>query len=42
MGKVENIQKDSMDLIPSPSPSVEIQIIGETSLLEVIRLNIVG
>ena len=41
MGKVENIQKDSMDLIP-PSPSVEIQIIGETSLLEVIRLNIVG
>ena len=26
--KVENILKGSLDLIPSPSPSVEIQIIG--------------
>jgi len=27
-GKVENILKGSMDLIPSPSPSVKIQIMG--------------
>ena len=27
-GKVEKIQKDRLDLIPSPSPSVKIQIIG--------------
>ena len=27
-GKVEKIQEDSLDLIPSPSPSVKIQIIG--------------
>ena len=26
--KVENIQGDSLELIPSPSPSVNIQIIG--------------
>ena len=26
--KVENILKGSLDLIPSPSPSVKIQIIG--------------
>ena len=26
--KVENIHKDSLDLIPSSSPSVKIQIIG--------------
>ena len=26
--KVEKILKDSLDLIPSPSPSVKIQIIG--------------
>jgi hypothetical protein len=26
--KVEKILKDSLDLIPSPSPSVEIQIMG--------------
>ena len=26
--KVENIQKDSLDSIPSPSPLVKIQIIG--------------
>ena len=28
LGKVENNLKGSLDLIPSPSPSVEIQIIG--------------
>ena len=28
-GKVEKIQEDSLDSIPSPSPSVKIQIIGE-------------
>ena len=27
-GKVENIYEDSLDLIPSPSPSVKVQIIG--------------
>ena len=27
-GKVENIYEDSPDLIPSPSPSVKVQIIG--------------
>ena len=27
-GKVENILKGSLDLIPSPSPSVKIQIMG--------------
>ena len=27
-GKVENILKDSLDSIPSPSPSLKIQIIG--------------
>ena len=27
-GKVENILKDSLDLIPAPSPSVNIQIMG--------------
>ena len=27
-GRVEKIQEDSLDLIPSPSPSVKIQIIG--------------
>jgi hypothetical protein len=27
--KVENIEEDSLDSIPSPSPSVKIQIIGE-------------
>ena len=26
--KVENIEEDSLDSIPSPSPSVKIQIIG--------------
>ena len=26
--KVENIYEDSLDLIPSPSPSVKIQIVG--------------
>ena len=26
--KVEKIQEDSLDLMPSPSPSVKIQIIG--------------
>jgi len=33
--KVENILKGSQDSIPSPSPSVEIQIMGGKSLLEV-------
>ena len=28
-GKVEKIEEDSLDLIPSPLPSVKIQIIGE-------------
>ena len=28
LGKVENIYEDSLNLIPSPSPSVKIQIIG--------------
>ena len=27
-GKVENVLKGNLDLIPSPSPSVKIQIIG--------------
>ena len=27
-GKVEKISEDRLDLIPSPSPSVKIQIIG--------------
>ena len=27
-GKVEKIKKDSLDWIPSPSPSVKIQIMG--------------
>ena len=27
-GKVEKIQEDSLDSIPSPSPSVKIQIMG--------------
>ena len=31
--KAEKIQKDSLDLIPSPSPSVKIQIIGGKVLL---------
>ena len=41
--KVENISEDSQDsryLIPSPSPSIKIQIIG--NLLEAIRQNIPG
>ena len=33
--KVENILKGSLDSIPSPSPSVKIQIMGGESLLEV-------
>jgi hypothetical protein len=33
-GKVENILKGSLDSIPSPSPSVKIQIM-DGSLLEV-------
>ena len=28
-GKVENVLKGSLDSIPSPSPSVKIQIMGE-------------
>ena len=40
--KVEKIQEDSLDSIPSPSPSVKIQIIGGETLLEVIRQNIAG
>jgi hypothetical protein len=28
MGKVEKVLKGSLDLIPSPSPSVKIQIMG--------------
>ena len=34
-GKVENILKGSLDLIPSPSPSVKILNHGQESLLEV-------
>ena len=30
-GKVEKILKGSLDLIPSPSPSVKIQIMGGTA-----------
>ena len=33
--KVEKVLKGSLDLIPSPSPSVKIQIIDGESLLEV-------
>jgi hypothetical protein len=33
LSKVEKIQEDSLDLIPSPSPSVKIQIIGKTNFL---------
>ena len=29
--KVETISEDSLDLIPSPSPSVKIQIMGGTA-----------
>ena len=36
--KVEKIYEDSLDLIPSPSPSVK----NSKSLLEVIRQNIAG
>ena len=41
IGKVEKILKGSLELIPSPSPSVKIQIMAET-LLEVERQNIAG
>jgi hypothetical protein len=37
--KVENISEDSLDLIPSPSPSVKIQN-WRKRLLDVIRQNI--
>ena len=40
--KVENILKDSLDLIPSPSPSVGNSNYWRGSLLEVIRQNIAG
>ena len=33
-GKVEKIWADSLDLIPSPSPLVQIQFYGHESLLE--------
>ena len=41
--KVEKIEEDSLDSIPSPSPSVKIQIIGgRVYLNEIIRQNIAG
>ena len=42
ISKVEQILKGSLDLIPSPSLSVKIQIYRRKSLLEVIRQNIAG
>ena len=40
--KVETIQEDSLGSIPSPSPSVTIQIISGKAIIEVIRQNIAG
>ena len=40
--KVEKILEDSLDSIPSPSPSVKNQIIGGKVYLRVIRQNIAG
>ena len=42
LDKVEKIYKDSLDLIPSSSPLMKIQIIGGKVLLEIIRQNIAG
>ena len=43
LSKVEKIYENSLDLIPSPSPLVKIQIDNwRESLLEVIRQNIAG
>ena len=40
--KVENFLKGSLDLIPSPSPSMKIQIMRQESLIAVQRQNIAG
>ena len=40
--KVENILKGSLDSIPSPSPSVKIQIMGGKVCLRCLRQDIAG
>ena len=40
--KLENILKDSLDSIPSPSPSVKIQIMGGKVCLSCIGKTLIG
>ena len=42
MGKVEKILKDSLDSIPSPLPSVKIQIMVGKVCIEMQKQNIAG